>query len=447
MAVYAGTEISERGLVLHLDAFNPKSYPGSGTTWFDLSGRGNNAVLINGPVFDNINGGTISFDGTNDYAQVSSHTLSTPITISAFVRLTDLAKTMNTLINTIPHNVIAMSLNRSGAGQLEVYIGNGSGWLAVPSISASVQMGINKWYHVVFTSTGSGSTLYIDGKNVGTSVHSPSGWGSSYYIGTIGFASGEYFKGNIAQVSIYNRVISEAEIRLISNAFNKRYYPVSLPRTYYPSDILRDGLLVYLDGKDPASYSGSGTTWNDLSGNGVNGTIVGSPTFTDGYFDITSDSTYITMPNATMSHRTGDFTYHMWINFDATDTNDTVFSNGAYPDTLMFGSDGSSFIVNAENAQRGSLAWTAATGVWRNIVLRRIDNIVSMFINGVQSGTPFTMTLDINIADTQLWLMRAKHTTNQFVNGKISAFAVYNRGLSNDDIVQNFNMTRRKYNV
>jgi hypothetical protein len=55
-------------LVLHLDASNSSSYSGSGTTWSDLSGDGNDLTLTNGPTFTSDNGGAIVFDGTNDYA-------------------------------------------------------------------------------------------------------------------------------------------------------------------------------------------------------------------------------------------------------------------------------------------------------------------------------------------------------------------------------------------
>mgnify|MGYP000212112688 CR=1 FL=1 len=55
------------GLVLHLDAGNTSSYPGTGTTWTDLSGNGYNGTFTNGPIFSAANGGCIVFDGVNDY--------------------------------------------------------------------------------------------------------------------------------------------------------------------------------------------------------------------------------------------------------------------------------------------------------------------------------------------------------------------------------------------
>ena len=54
------------GLVFYVDAGNSNSYPGSGTTWSDLIGS-NDGALTNGPTFDSANGGSIVFDGTNDY--------------------------------------------------------------------------------------------------------------------------------------------------------------------------------------------------------------------------------------------------------------------------------------------------------------------------------------------------------------------------------------------
>jgi len=62
------------GLVLYLDAANTRSYPGTGTTWSDLSRGGNNGSLINGPTFNGGNGGSIVFDGTNDSVNLQQST-------------------------------------------------------------------------------------------------------------------------------------------------------------------------------------------------------------------------------------------------------------------------------------------------------------------------------------------------------------------------------------
>jgi hypothetical protein len=66
MATNYSPKIVTDGLVLALDAANTKSYPGSGTTWFDRSGNGNNGTLTNGPTFNNANLGSLVFDGVDD---------------------------------------------------------------------------------------------------------------------------------------------------------------------------------------------------------------------------------------------------------------------------------------------------------------------------------------------------------------------------------------------
>jgi hypothetical protein len=72
MAYFHSPQIVKDGLVLLLDAANTKSYPGSGTTWFDRSGNSNNGTLTNGPTFSSANGGSIVFDGVDDYVSVNN---------------------------------------------------------------------------------------------------------------------------------------------------------------------------------------------------------------------------------------------------------------------------------------------------------------------------------------------------------------------------------------
>lgn len=67
MALVYNNSVVRDGLVLHLDAANPKSYPGAGSVWYDLSGRKNNATLYGSPVFS---GGRVLFDGISTYAAI-----------------------------------------------------------------------------------------------------------------------------------------------------------------------------------------------------------------------------------------------------------------------------------------------------------------------------------------------------------------------------------------
>jgi len=71
MSLSRGPKIISNGLVLYLDAANNKSYPRTGTTWYDLSGNNNNGTLTNGPTFNSANGGSIVYDGADDSVNLS----------------------------------------------------------------------------------------------------------------------------------------------------------------------------------------------------------------------------------------------------------------------------------------------------------------------------------------------------------------------------------------
>ncbi|MBU3942847.1 prepilin-type N-terminal cleavage/methylation domain-containing protein, partial [Patescibacteria group bacterium] len=138
----------------------------------DDSGNDKKGDLV-GPVFNCTEVGTPSgegcslyFDGSNDYVRITQ-TLSTPITVSGWVRLTDLSKTMGMFINSYPHTVLGISLNRTGIGDTYVYIGNGAGWIGGPGIISSEKMVVNKWYQVTYTADKTTSKLYLNGKLVG----------------------------------------------------------------------------------------------------------------------------------------------------------------------------------------------------------------------------------------------------------------------------------------
>ena len=75
MPTHYGPKVVTDGLVLALDAADRNSYPGSGTAWTDLSGRGNNGTLVNGVGYNSANFGSLSFDGSNDYVSGSIPTL------------------------------------------------------------------------------------------------------------------------------------------------------------------------------------------------------------------------------------------------------------------------------------------------------------------------------------------------------------------------------------
>jgi len=82
----AGRTVTD-GLVLSLDAGISTSYPGSGATWFDLSGRNSNGTLINSPTFDSSNLGNLLFNGFSQYCSFSASNLGTTTTIEMWCKI------------------------------------------------------------------------------------------------------------------------------------------------------------------------------------------------------------------------------------------------------------------------------------------------------------------------------------------------------------------------
>ena len=72
MGLSHSPSIITQNLVLCLDAANSKSYPGSGTTWYNLIPGGVNGTLTNGPTYSSANGGVIALDGVNDYISLTN---------------------------------------------------------------------------------------------------------------------------------------------------------------------------------------------------------------------------------------------------------------------------------------------------------------------------------------------------------------------------------------
>ena len=225
---YPGGQKASGGTITNANGFTIHTFTASGTFtpgthWVDVSSTSASAVgtLTNGPTYSSANGGVIVFDGSNDYISVTK-TLTTPITISGFLKYTDQTKTAGMYLNSYPHAVLGISINRSGGGQLVVYIGNGTTWLGSPSITSSVNMTVDVWYHLTFTSNGTTSDLYLNGVNVGTVGHAPSGWGNYFAMGMI-VQTGEYYKGSIGTTQIYSRALSAVEVKQNFNATRTRY--------------------------------------------------------------------------------------------------------------------------------------------------------------------------------------------------------------------------------
>ena len=202
-------------LVLCLDAGNTKSYPGSGTTWTDLSGNGSNGTLTNGPTYSSDNGGSIVFDGSDDYVNAPL-TKSASCTFSSWVRTT-----------TVVGPSMLFNAGGSGSGpDLIVNLGqtywntwDGTG-NPLAFLPASATDG-NYHCYVVVNDASSTTKLYYDGVLLGTATYRNASANSNLTIG--GDTSDYMWNGNISNFMIHNKALTAAEITQNFDALKGRY--------------------------------------------------------------------------------------------------------------------------------------------------------------------------------------------------------------------------------
>ena len=219
------SELVTDGLVLNLDAGDPRSYPGSGSTWTDLSGNGNNGTFgasTAAPTYNNANGGSLTFDGTNDYVSLGTPSIGTgKITVSAWIKITTGGIYQHIVDNQSPEwHLAILNDNRP-------YFFNG-----VVNHNSTLQLSTGVWYMITGVQ-GITNDLYINGvlsqsieSNVNITTNTP-------HIGRWYNGPSRYFNGNISNVSIYNRALSAAEIAQNYDALKVRY--TSYTNTFTPT--------------------------------------------------------------------------------------------------------------------------------------------------------------------------------------------------------------------
>jgi hypothetical protein len=227
--------IVTNGLILDLDAAKRDSYPGTGTAWNDISGFQNNGTLTNGPTYSTSGAGSIIFDGVDDY-------VSTPYT--AAIGIGEFS--YNIWIKFTVSQIGALIVKRLDAPtyqQFSLYIagdssGNTSGTkIAFGDVQSTelLRAGVTtpsfndgKWHHLVATRTSTSTLLYIDGILLVTTTSSAINLASTSKVfiarsGNDQTVGGIPFNGSIANVLLYNRALTAAEVLQNYNATKTRY--------------------------------------------------------------------------------------------------------------------------------------------------------------------------------------------------------------------------------
>jgi len=468
MGVVSGVNTVTDGLIFYVDPTNTNTYSGVGTTAYNLIPGGiNNFSLNNGLSYDLDKSGSFYFDGSNDYVGLGSTTIfnSTAFTVSFWIKPTTYSGTYcSGAVSNGQYTIFGTSSTYQGySSTFSGAIQTGGSSNAAATVNQS-NFSINKWYHyvAVYDSAGTGNStkfkIYIDGviKSLtfdGTMPSSPYAAGQEARIGWgPGGGAYPYYNGNIGLVQIHRRALSSTEILQNYNATKARFDTTE--------NIVTNGLILNVDPGKSASYPGTGTTINDLSGSGNTGTLVSSPTFSslNSGSLVFNGSSYITRSSALNTGQ--NFSVTAWIYPTSLGSRNAVVGNG-YPYTTDNGwlfciceNNFSLFqalflSIGQNNVLVISNSYVFQLNKWSHIAcsVSGGGSSVKFYVNGVETSYGFTSGSGrtISYATNEFHIgMRHSTTTERFA-GNISQVQIYNTTLTATEIQQNYNATKARY--
>jgi hypothetical protein len=222
--------------------------------------------------------------------------------------------------------------------------------------------------------------------------------------------------------------------------------------------------VLYLNAANPASYSGTGTTWFDLSGNDYNGVLTNGPVWNNTYFEFDGDDDYVEMGLIPVNHPLqlnapsgGGITimFASWVNaggdffpriVDKSDAGNAANGWAIYPNSggvgnsMLFASTGaggwtaSSTVVAEASWQIFTFTWDVSTGS------------AGWYVNNASDNTG-SRTYDIPNVETNMRLGTWNHSTGRELNGRLGFFMVYDKVLSSTEIAQNYNALKENYGL
>ena len=214
------------GLVLCLDAANKRSYGGSGTTWTDRSTSGNDGTLTNSPYFDENNGGSIVFDGSNEYIDLGSPSnIFSGIFGSNKISIGGWFKTSTTSPSS---QKIVFDSGTTEVVQIDMASGGIAFRLGGPNTRISrVEPTADKWFHFLGTYNGSSMIGYFNGskytESSGLTSNISSSDNGSTMIAKYPGGGSYQFLGHISQFCIYSKALTADEVRQNYLATKERY--------------------------------------------------------------------------------------------------------------------------------------------------------------------------------------------------------------------------------
>ena len=435
---YNPTTVSD-GLVLALDAANTRSYGGSGTTWTDISYRGNNGTLTNGPAYTTVGfnepfggAGGVYFDGTGDYLSLpSSNNLAVGTGDFTFETWVYPLSWTNSNAAIIRGDNNSMQIGRYGSSNNLGIAKAAVDWY----INDATLPPINKWTHIAVVRSSGTLKIYIDGVSSGTTATG----------NTVDFGAVTVIGANTSGSDGFNGFISNAHLVKGTALYTSNFTP---PRSLLTA-VSGTSLLTCQKGNITDASSNNFT----ITVSGDARSVYGFPSFK---FDGTDD--YVTAPNnADFDFGSGDFTVEYWINFSTVSGIRGIFgkrvSEVNYAPILMYlqssalqllmSTSGSSWNVSLSTS-------TLSTGSWNHVAVFRSGTTVYLFLNGTSIGSTGTVSgaLISNTAPLTVGVDSTSPSGSTPLNGYISNFRIYKgKALTAAEVSQNFNALRGRFGI
>ena len=449
------------GLVFCVDAGFSVSYPQKNSTWRDISESRNDATLVNTPTYNS--SGFLTFSDTgSEYVTATNLGDLSNWTVEAWVKF---SKSLSGKVSSVICNQFDLSsklnftigTNRAPTSY-NICVGFYDGaWRTTNGFAPS----LDTWYHIAGTYDGTTITQYVNGSSnttlnyTGTSQSGGEIRLMRRWDGTV--TSGNLVDGDLGIARIYDRALSAAEILQNYNAQSARFV---IPT------IVTDNLVMQLDASDTDSYSGSGTTWTDISGNGNDGTISGASwSSTDGGifdFDGINDSVLIADTADLRLNTSQQKTIQVWVKFDtlpALNTQVPVFGKLS----SSFGFDGYwgglfsnggvvRCVTNGTSVQRiSNSTLTVSTNTWYLLTfisqITSTANTTKVYINETEYITAAHGADSINETNPLYLGFIGSGVSSNYLNGKIGACFFYTKGLSESEISENFEVTKGRFGL
>lgn len=220
--------------------------------------------------------------------------------------------------------------------------------------------------------------------------------------------------------------------------------------TYYTPKIVTNGLVLALDAASQKSYPRSGTTWTDVSYNNYNGTLINSPTFSTnngGSLVFDGVSSYVAVNSCYDFSISNKLTAMIWAKSNTSTWNDYGFLVSRRDQYIIHPNISGTSVSNYIN--NGS--WNADTFTASNITSFNLygmtwnGSAISSYFNGLRmSSTNVAGTIASNTGETDIG---KDHTLSRYFNGSAGLVLLYNRALSDSEMLQNYNATKNRYGL